>query len=73
MEDATGAQSSALLTADENATGQEEKKSKTQEEKLKKRRGKVGVCLYHGDLVKDDFWLRRPWILTGGVGAVKEL
>ena len=62
-----------LLSSSENKTGQVEKRSKTLEEKIRKRRGKADVVVYSGDMVKDEFWARRPWILEGGVGAQKEL
>lgn len=46
-----------------------EKRSKTLEDKIRKRRGKADVVVYSGDLVRDEFWAMRPWILEGGVGA----
>ncbi|KAK7531150.1 Thg1 C terminal domain-containing protein [Phyllosticta citricarpa] len=46
--------------------------SKTQAEKEKKRRAKVGVKVEHVDVIKDDFWQRRPWILSGRAGKLKE-
>lgn len=47
--------------------------SKTQAEKDKKRRSKARVVVEHLDIIKDDFWDRRPWILSGKPGkAPKE-
>ncbi|KAF2677784.1 Thg1-domain-containing protein [Lentithecium fluviatile CBS 122367] len=42
--------------------------SKTQREKDKKKRLKAKVVVEHVDLIKDGFWERRPWILSGRVG-----
>lgn len=58
-----------LLSPAENKTGQVAPRSKTLEEKIRKRRGKADVIVYSGDMVKDEFWAMRPWILEGGVGA----
>ncbi|TWU75355.1 tRNA-His guanylyltransferase [Metarhizium rileyi] len=47
--------------------------SKTQTEKDKKRRAKARVVVEHLDIIKDDFWDRRPWILSNKPGkAPKE-
>ncbi|KAK8245990.1 tRNAHis guanylyltransferase-like protein Thg1 [Phyllosticta capitalensis] len=46
--------------------------SKTQAEKEKKRRAKAGVKVEHVDVIKDEFWQRRPWILSGRAGKLKE-
>ncbi|KHN96805.1 tRNAHis guanylyltransferase [Metarhizium album ARSEF 1941] len=47
--------------------------SKTQIEKDKKRRAKARVVVKHLDIIKDDFWDRRPWILSNKPGkAPKE-
>ncbi|EFZ03587.2 tRNA-His guanylyltransferase [Metarhizium robertsii ARSEF 23] len=47
--------------------------SKTQTEKDKKRRAKARVVVQHLDIIKDDFWDRRPWILSNKPGkAPKE-
>jgi hypothetical protein len=42
--------------------------SKTQREKEKKKKRKAKVVVEHVDLIKDGFWERRPWILSGRVG-----
>lgn len=44
--------------------------SKTQTEKDKKRRAKARVVVQHLDIIKDDFWDRRPWILSNKPGKV---
>jgi tRNA(His) guanylyltransferase len=46
--------------------------SKTAAEKERKKRAKVGVAVQHIDIIQDDFWSRRPWILSGRAGRLKE-
>ncbi|KAM0248400.1 hypothetical protein ACHAQJ_009474 [Trichoderma viride] len=42
--------------------------SKSQAEKDKKRRTKAKVVVEHIDIIRDEFWDRRPWILSGKPG-----
>jgi hypothetical protein len=42
--------------------------SRTQQEKVKKARRRASVVVRHVDIIKDDFWERRPWILSGKPG-----
>lgn len=42
--------------------------SKTQAEKLRKARVKTKVIIEHVDIIKDEFWEKRPWILSGKPG-----
>jgi hypothetical protein len=42
--------------------------SRTQKEKDRKKRSKAKVVVAHVDLIKDDFWEKRPWILSGKAG-----
>ncbi|KAG9245716.1 tRNAHis guanylyltransferas-like protein Thg1 [Calycina marina] len=44
--------------------------SKTQAEKEKKRRAKARITLQHLDIIKDDFWERRPWVLSNKPGQI---
>ncbi|KAI0397390.1 tRNA guanylyltransferase [Xylariaceae sp. FL0594] len=44
------------------------KQSKTQDENDKKRRRKARVVVEHLDIIKDDFWDRRPWLLSNKPG-----
>jgi tRNA(His) guanylyltransferase len=37
--------------------------SKTQKEKERKRRSKAEIVVQHVDIIKDDFWNDRPWLL----------
>jgi len=39
--------------------------SKAAAEKERKRRTKAAIAVEHVDIIKDEFWERRPWILTG--------
>jgi len=39
--------------------------SKTQQEKEKGKRAKASILVEHQDLIKDDFWQKRPWLLSG--------
>ncbi|KAL6171242.1 tRNA-His guanylyltransferase [Exserohilum turcicum] len=39
--------------------------SRTQKEKDRKKRSKATVLMEHVDIIKDEFWVRRPWILSG--------
>lgn len=40
------------------------KKSKSQLEKENKRAKKTRVVVEHVDIIQDEFWVRRPWILS---------
>jgi tRNA(His) guanylyltransferase len=44
--------------------------SKTQAESDKKKRAKARILIEHLDIIKDDFWNRRPWLLTGKPGKI---
>ncbi|KAL1871306.1 hypothetical protein VTK73DRAFT_2138 [Phialemonium thermophilum] len=44
--------------------------SKTQAENDKKKRAKARVTVEHLDIIKDDFWDRRPWLLSNKPGKV---
>ncbi|OKP06280.1 tRNA(His) guanylyltransferase [Penicillium subrubescens] len=48
----------------------EAKQSRSQQDKLKKLRRKAQVVVDHIDIIKDDFWERRPWILSGKPGKL---
>jgi hypothetical protein len=43
--------------------------SRTQKDKDKKKRSKAAVLMEHVDIIKDEFWEKRPWILSGKTGA----
>lgn len=44
--------------------------SKTQAEKDKKKRAKARVVVEHIDIIKDEFWDKRPWILSNQPGKI---
>lgn len=65
--------SAALDTEDTPATrAQEQPLSKTAAEKERKKRAKARIAVEHVDIIRDEFWLRRPWILSGKAGKLKE-
>jgi tRNA(His) guanylyltransferase len=47
--------------------------SKTAAEKERKSKAKAGVKAEHIDIIKDEFWQRRPWILSGRPGKLTRL
>ncbi|KAG5921067.1 transcriptional activator [Claviceps africana] len=46
------------------------RQSKSQLEKDKKKRAKARVVVEHMDIIKDEFWDQRPWILSNRPGKV---
>jgi tRNA(His) guanylyltransferase len=46
------------------------KQSKTQTENDKKRRAKACIVVDHLDIIKNDFWDRRPWLLSNKPGKI---
>ena len=48
--------------------GNGEKVSKTQAEKQRKAKAKAKIVVRHVDIIKDEFWEKRPWILSGKAG-----
>ncbi|KAL4997874.1 Thg1 C terminal domain-containing protein [Aspergillus recurvatus] len=56
--------------AEEEGAPVQENISKTQQEKLRKLRRKAQVVVEHLDIIKDEFWERRPWILSGKPGRL---
>ena len=57
------------LNHDEDIQGIQGKElSKTQKEKLKKARQKAQIVVQHVDIINDDFWSKRPWLLSGQPG-----
>lgn len=42
----------------------EEPTSKSQADKERKKQQKAALTIYHGDIIRDDFWTERPWILA---------
>ena len=48
----------------------EEKTSRSHQDKLRKLRRKAQVVVEHVDIIRDDFWDRRPWILSNRPGKL---
>ncbi|KAI1331351.1 tRNA guanylyltransferase [Xylariaceae sp. FL0255] len=46
------------------------KQSKTQDENDKKRQNKARVVVEHLDIIKDEFWEKRPWLLSNKPGKI---
>ena len=46
--------------------------SKSQAEKDRKKREKARVLVEHLDIIKDDFWDRRPWLLSNKPGKIRK-
>ncbi|KIW12635.1 hypothetical protein PV08_09913 [Exophiala spinifera] len=42
--------------------------SKTQAEKMRKARQRAKIVTAHVDIIKDEFWVRRPWLRSGRPG-----
>jgi hypothetical protein len=53
---------------DARSAGPPAQMSRTQRDKDRKKRSKAPVLVEHVDLIKDDFWEARPWILSGTTG-----
>jgi tRNA(His) guanylyltransferase len=41
-------------------------------ERERKIKSKAGIAIEHIDIIKDDFWELRPWILAGRAGKLKK-
>ncbi|CAI7567392.1 unnamed protein product [Penicillium manginii] len=54
----------------DNSAVPEGKQSRSQQERLRKLRRKAQVVVDHVDIIKNDFWERRPWILSGKPGKL---
>jgi hypothetical protein len=48
--------------------GRPVQQSRTQKDKERKKRSKAKVLIEHVDVIKDEFWEKRPWILSGKTG-----
>jgi len=44
--------------------------SRTQVEKARKQRSRAEITVEHVDIIKDDFWERRPWLLSNKPGRI---
>ncbi|KAI2481170.1 tRNA guanylyltransferase [Pyrenophora tritici-repentis] len=50
------------------ASGAPVQMSRTQKDKDRKKKCKAAVLMEHVDVIKDEFWEKRPWILSGRTG-----
>ena len=57
---------------EEGSSAVPEVKSKSQLEKEKKARTKAKIVVEHLDIIRDEFWERRPWLLSGKPGKVRK-
>lgn len=60
----------ADVAADVDNVGLPIVQSNTQAEKDRKKREKARVLVDHLDIIKDDFWVRRPWLLSNKPGRM---
>ncbi|KAJ5945175.1 hypothetical protein N7516_005343 [Penicillium verrucosum] len=57
-------------SADEESPVVESQQSRSQQDKTRKLRRKAQVVIDHVDIIKDEFWEKRPWILSGNPGKL---
>ncbi|KAJ5245302.1 hypothetical protein N7489_005398 [Penicillium chrysogenum] len=57
-------------STDEESPVSESKQSRSQQDKIRKLRRKAQVVIDHVDIIKDEFWEKRPWILSGNPGKL---
>lgn len=67
---ATGKAEENAEADEDGATAVPETMSKTQLDKQRKARRKAKVVTQHVDIIKDDFWLQRPWLRNGKPGRL---
>ncbi|KAK3949129.1 Thg1 C terminal domain-containing protein [Pseudoneurospora amorphoporcata] len=65
-----GTNNNVVEEAEKTTTAVPEVKSKSQLEKEKKARTKAKIVVEHLDIIRDEFWERRPWLLSGKPGKV---
>jgi tRNA(His) guanylyltransferase len=54
--------------AAQTAQGRPVQQSRTQKDRERKKRSKARILIEHVDIIRDEFWERRPWILSGRTG-----
>jgi tRNA(His) guanylyltransferase len=47
--------------------------TKSQAEKDRKKRAKARVVCEHVDIIRDEFWLKRPWLLSNKPGEIPKV
>ncbi|WEW54803.1 tRNA-His guanylyltransferase [Emydomyces testavorans] len=58
---------------DDEASEEQLELSKTQREKRRKLQRKADIAIAHVDIIKDEFWEQRPWILSNRPGKLPEI
>lgn len=59
-----------ILEEEEALSMEQQELSKTQAEKDRKKRAKAKITVQHVDIIKDEFWARRPWLLSNKPGEI---
>lgn len=66
-----GTEGSVAGAEDEGAkTIEQVEVSKTQAERDRKKRAKARITVQHLDIIRDEFWERRPWLLSNKPGKI---
>lgn len=60
-----GGTSADAATTESQSSAVPDRLSKTQQEKQRKAKLKARIVTGHLDIIQDDFWRQRPWILSG--------
>jgi tRNA(His) guanylyltransferase len=60
----------ALANEDDGLEVEQAETSKTQAEKDRKKKAKARITVQHVDIIRDDFWERRPWLLSNKPGKI---
>jgi tRNA(His) guanylyltransferase len=55
---------------DDDMEVEQSETSKTQAAKDSKKKGKARITVQHVDIIKDEFWDRRPWLLSNKPGKI---
>lgn len=58
------------MNEDEDLKVEQAEISKTQAEKDRKKKAKARITVQHVDIIKDEFWDRRPWLLSNKPGKI---
>jgi len=61
---------SAIGDLEEMTNEQGGELSKTQAEKERKKKAKALITVQHLDIIKDEFWEKRPWLLSNKPGKI---
>lgn len=62
--------SQGAADAEDETTVMSQTLSKSATERERRTKAKARIAVEHIDIIKDDFWDRRPWILTGRPGRL---